>query len=45
MKQKFDFLKTIPNDPGNLIKGLQLLQATEGYISDDGIHSTQLHSI
>ena len=39
MKQEFDFLKTIPNDPGNLIKGLQLLQATEGYISDDGIRA------
>lgn len=39
MKQEFNFLTTIPPEPGNLIKGLQLIQATEGYISDDGIRS------
>lgn len=39
MKQEFDFLKTIPAEPGNLIKGLQLLQATEGFISDEGIRA------
>lgn len=39
MKKEYDFLKTIPADPGNLIKGLQLLQATEGYISEDGIRA------
>ncbi len=37
MKKEHDFLKTIAPEPGNLIKGLQLLQATEGYISEDGI--------
>ena len=37
MKKEHDFLKSIAPEPGNLIKGLQLLQATEGYISEDGI--------
>lgn len=39
MKQEYEFLKTIPAEPGNLIKGLQLLQATEGYISENGIRA------
>lgn len=39
MEKTFDYLRTIPAEPGNLIKGLQLLQATEGYISDDGIRA------
>ncbi|MBO7328924.1 MAG: NAD(P)H-dependent oxidoreductase subunit E [Lentisphaeria bacterium] len=39
MKPEFDFLKSIAPEPGNLIKGLQLLQATEGYISEDGIRA------
>ena len=39
MPDNYDFLKTIPPEPGNLIKGLQLLQATEGYISDAGIRA------
>ena len=39
MKRNFDFLKAVPPEPGNLIKGLQLLQATEGYISDEGIRA------
>ena len=37
MKKEYSFLQTIPDDPGNLIKGLQLLQAAEGYISNEGI--------
>ena len=39
MEKDFGFLETIPADPGNLIKGLQLLQATEGYISNEGIRA------
>ena len=39
MLNDYDFLKVIPPEPGNLIKGLQLLQATEGYISDAGIRA------
>ena len=39
MKQEFNFLTTIPPEPGNLIKGLQLIQSTEGYISADGIQA------
>ena len=37
MDSNFSFLKNIPNEPGNLIKGLQLIQATLGYVSDDAI--------
>ena len=39
MKQELNFLTTIPPEPGNLIKGLQLIQSTEGYISADGIRA------
>ena len=39
MKQEFNFLTTIPPEPGTLIKGLQLIQSTEGYISADGIQA------
>lgn len=39
MKQEFNFLTAIPPEPGNLIKGLQLIQSTEGYISADGIRA------
>ena len=39
MQEDFSFLNKIERDPGNLIKGLQLLQATEGYISADGLRA------
>ena len=37
MDAKFSFLEKVDRDPSNLIKGLQLVQAAEGYVSDDGI--------
>ena len=37
MKEDFSFLNRLPGEPGNLIKGLQAIQAAEGYISDDAI--------
>ena len=39
MENKLDILRAVTPDPGNLIKGLQLLQADEGYISEDGIRA------
>jgi len=39
MDRNFAFLESIPKDPGNLIKGLQLVQATEGFVSDDAIRA------
>ena len=39
MSQQFDYLKKLPDQPGNLIRGLQLIQATEGYVSDDAIRA------
>jgi NADH:ubiquinone oxidoreductase subunit E len=39
MDSNFSFLKNIPNESGNLIKGLQLIQATLGYVSDDAIRA------
>ena len=39
MDEKFSFLNKIDRDPSNLIKGLQLVQAAEGYVSDDGIRA------
>ena len=39
MDQKFSFLNKVERDSSNLIKGLQLIQAADGYISDDGIRA------
>ena len=39
MKADFAYLKKIGNEPNNLIKGLQLIQSTEGYVSDDAIRA------
>ena len=39
MDEKFSFLSKVDRDPSNLIKGLQLVQAAEGYVSDDGIRA------
>ena len=37
MREEFSFLCKIAPEPGNLIKGLQTVQAVFGYISDDAI--------
>lgn len=37
MKDRFSFLSKVEQDPSNLIKGLQLVQAAEGYVSEEGI--------
>ncbi|MEG1979370.1 MAG: NAD(P)H-dependent oxidoreductase subunit E [Victivallaceae bacterium] len=34
---KYDFLNRIDRDPSNLIKGLQLVQTTEGFVSDEAL--------
>lgn len=39
MSGEFAFLEQIPPEPGNLIKGLQLIQATLGFVSDSGIQA------
>lgn len=37
MCKKYACLEKIAREPGNLIKGLQAVQETEGYVSDDSI--------
>ena len=37
MDQKFSFLKKISPESSNLIKGLQQIQAAEGYVSNEAI--------
>ena len=39
MDQQFSFLTKIAPEPSNLIKGLQAIQATEGYVSNDAINA------
>ena len=39
MDPNFAYLEKIGREPNNLIKGLQLIQSTEGYVSDDGIRA------
>ena len=39
MEGSFDYLKTLPEEPGNLIRGLQLIQSREGYVSDDAVRA------
>ena len=39
MQEDFSFLNKIGRDPGNLIKGLQAIQSTYGYVSDEGIRT------
>ncbi|MBR7127948.1 MAG: NAD(P)H-dependent oxidoreductase subunit E, partial [Lentisphaeria bacterium] len=39
MGKKFDVLTKIENSPNNLIKGLQAIQASEGYVSDEAIEA------
>jgi NADH:ubiquinone oxidoreductase subunit E len=40
MSKEYSCLEKIDKDPGNLIKGLQAVQAEYGYISDDAISAT-----
>lgn len=37
MDQKYSYLEKIGKEPSNLIKGLQAVQAVEGYVSDESI--------
>ena len=37
MDSKYEYLKKIEPESSNLIKGLQQIQAAEGYVPDDGI--------
>ena len=39
MDEKFSFLTKIAAEPSNLIKGLQAIQAAEGYVSNDAINA------
>ena len=39
MQEEFSFLSKIGQEPGNLIKGLQAIQAAYGYVSDDAIRA------
>ncbi len=39
MNQNYAFLEKVERTPSNLIKGLQLIQGSEGYVSDDGIRA------
>ena len=43
MNPNFTYLEKISREPNNLIKGLQLIQSTEGYVSDDGIRAAAEH--
>lgn len=39
MDSTYSYLETIAKEPSNLIKGLQLIQSTEGFVSDDAIRA------
>lgn len=39
MNPEFSYLSEVTPDKGNLIKGLQLVQGREGYVSDEAIHA------
>ena len=43
MDNPFSFLEKISPEPNNLIKGLQLIQSAEGYVSDDAIRAASAH--
>ena len=44
MDEKFSFLTKIAAEPSNLIKGLQAIQAAEGYVSNDAINAAVMNS-
>ena len=39
MEQEFSYLSAVESVPGNLIKGLQLIQSKAGYLPDAGIRA------
>ena len=39
MDNAYSYLESVDREPSNLIKGLQLIQSTEGYVSDDAIRA------
>ena len=43
MNSAFSYLGEVEPDKGNLIKGLQLIQTREGYVSNDGILAAAEH--
>ena len=43
MNNAFSYLGEMEPDKGNLIKGLQLIQTREGYVSNDGILAAAEH--
>ena len=43
MSEDFAYLSEEKPDKGSLIKGLQLVQAREGYVSDDAIRAVSKH--
>lgn len=43
MEKTFSFLEKIMPEPGNLIKGLQLIQSSEGYVSDEAIEAASAY--
>ncbi|MBO7146174.1 MAG: NAD(P)H-dependent oxidoreductase subunit E [Lentisphaeria bacterium] len=43
MNPEFSYLSEVSAEKGNLIKGLQLIQEREGYVSDDGIKAAAAH--
>ena len=44
MDQKYSYLEKIDREPSNLIKGLQAVQGSEGYVSDEIFKSLCDHS-
>lgn len=43
MKQQFSYLEKLGNDKGDLIRGLQSIQAVEGYVSDEAVEAVAEH--
>ena len=43
MSAEFSFLKELGTDRSSLIKGLQLVQQQEGYVSDEAIEAVAAH--
>ena len=43
MGNEFSYLSELGSEKGDLIKGLQLVQSREGYVSDDAIRAISKH--
>ena len=43
MSGDFSYLPEAGSDKGSLIKGLQLVQSREGYVSDDAVRAVSAH--